>query len=108
MKQKGIGKIRMVNLTCTNCGASLDLDIDSLQLYCPFCGNRLMIDVEQMKDILLEKERTKQKGLEYKHEKEMTVEKAKAEGLSILWILLGFIGLGGGYVLVMWLAKTLF
>lgn len=68
MAKKGIGNVRMVSLNCPNCGAGLDADIDNLQAFCPFCGNKLMIDVGQMDDILKEKEKTRQKGLKYQRD----------------------------------------
>lgn len=61
-------KIRMVSLSCIQCGANLDVDIDHLQAYCPFCGTKLLIDVGQMTDILEKKELTKQKRIKYERD----------------------------------------
>ena len=60
--------IKMVSLTCNHCGANLDIDLNNLMVYCPFCGQKLMIDAGQMIDILKEKEKTKQKGLKYERD----------------------------------------
>ena len=69
--------VRMINLTCTNCGASLDVDLDNMIVYCPFCGQKLMIDADQLSNIIEQKELTKRKDLEYKHEKDMAEMKQK-------------------------------
>ena len=61
--------MKMRSMKCNNCGASLELDIDNLISYCPFCGNKLMFDVEQIEEIIKEKERTKQI---FKQEEEKT------------------------------------
>lgn len=61
-------KVTMVSLTCVKCGANLDVDIDHLQAYCPFCGTKLLIDVGQMTDILEKKEVTKQKMIKYERD----------------------------------------
>lgn len=56
--------IKMVRLKCQNCGSSLDLDMDNLMAYCPYCGQKLLFDVDQIGNILLEKEKTKQKVID--------------------------------------------
>ena len=55
---------KMVRLKCQNCGSSLDLDMDNLMAYCPYCGQKLLFDVDQIGNILLEKEKTKQKVID--------------------------------------------
>ena len=86
MKEKGIGSIRMVSLTCNHCGANLDTDIDNLQAFCPFCGAHLFITVSRVMDILKEKGDVREKGLTYK--KDMTVvqqpKKSKRFGIGVL------------------------
>lgn len=47
-------------LNCPNCSGSLELDIDHLISFCPYCGAKLLFDAELVKTILLERERTKQ------------------------------------------------
>ena len=61
----------LINLTCTSCGASLEFNLDLLQAYCPFCGKKLMIDIDQLNSILIEKEKTKRQKMEYEHEAHM-------------------------------------
>lgn len=63
----GTNKITTINMTCDKCGANLDVDIEHLQAYCPYCGTKLLIDVSQMSDIINKKEQTKQKEMKYDH-----------------------------------------
>lgn len=51
--------MRLVEFTCGNCGAQLDIDLDHLQAYCPFCGKKLMMDFDKLDRVLTEKEKTK-------------------------------------------------
>lgn len=52
--------MRFMQLKCSNCNAQLELDTDHLQAYCPYCGQRLAVDIEDLSDVLVEKEKTKQ------------------------------------------------
>ena len=51
--------MRLVEFTCGNCSAQLDIDLDHLQAYCPFCGKKLMMDFDKLDRVLTEKEKTK-------------------------------------------------
>lgn len=51
--------MKFIELTCRNCGATLEVDVDRLQAYCPYCGKKLLFDLNQMETVLSEKERTK-------------------------------------------------
>ena len=42
----------MVNLFCTECGASMDTDLEHIQVFCPFCGHELAVPVGYLNDIL--------------------------------------------------------
>ena len=46
-------------MQCPNCNAALDIDIEHLQAYCPYCGTKLLFDLDQMNTIIAEKEKTK-------------------------------------------------
>ena len=35
--------MRLVSMTCPNCGAQLQVDIDRTQVYCENCGTKLLI-----------------------------------------------------------------
>lgn len=54
----------IIHLKCQNCGAALDLDMDNLIAYCPYCGRKLLFDIDQLGNILIEKEKTKQKVID--------------------------------------------
>ncbi|MBQ6343594.1 MAG: zinc ribbon domain-containing protein [Anaerolineaceae bacterium] len=56
---------KLIHMKCQNCGANLDIDLDHLTAFCPYCGEKLMIDVEKLGDVLIEKEKTKQKEMEF-------------------------------------------
>lgn len=64
--------MRIIRLKCQNCNADLELDMDHLMAFCPYCGRKLLIDIDNLSEILLEKERTRQKETEYNSEKEKT------------------------------------
>lgn len=68
-----------MKLNCNNCNAQLDLELDNMQAYCPFCGQKLLLDFDQVEQILAEKEKTKRainreneqtkrKKMEYEHD----------------------------------------
>ena len=71
--------MNFIKLTCSNCNAQLDVDMDNMQLYCPYCGQKLLFNLRQMDKVLSEKEKTKreqektkrvQMEYEYKENKE--------------------------------------
>ena len=51
--------MRLIKMRCQNCDGMLDVDLDNLQVYCPYCGQKLMMDFEQLAQVLAEKEKTK-------------------------------------------------
>lgn len=51
--------MQLVKMKCNNCDAQLDVDLDNLQAYCPYCGQKLMLDFDQLAWVLAEKEKTK-------------------------------------------------
>ena len=61
--------MKIHTMKCVNCSASLDVDIDNLIAFCPYCGQKLLFDVQQLSEILKEREHTKQV---FKHEDEVT------------------------------------
>jgi len=50
--------MKFIKLSC-KCGAQLEVDIDNMQAYCPYCGRKLLFDIDQMEVVLAEKEKTK-------------------------------------------------
>lgn len=52
--------MKIISITCPNCNGKLDFDLDDTKIYCPYCGQKLMIDYEAMDKLYIEKENTKQ------------------------------------------------
>lgn len=51
--------MKLVNLRCDSCNAQLEVDLDNLMTYCPYCGRKLLIDIDHIDEILKEKEKTR-------------------------------------------------
>ena len=66
-----------LKLSCTKCGADLTLDLDNIQAYCPYCGERILIDMPQLQKILSERERTKRFAIEKYYEDRNNKRKAE-------------------------------
>ena len=64
-------------MECPNCHAALDIDIEHMQAYCPYCGTKLLFDLDQLNQIFAEKEKTKRLQIE----KETEVSKAKIQAI---------------------------
>ena len=58
-------KFKVLSTVCIHCGSTFDQTIDELQVYCPFCGAELMLNVSKVSDILEEKKEIKSKGIKY-------------------------------------------
>lgn len=57
--------MKLVELTCENCGAQLEVDLDRMIAYCPYCGQKLMINLDRMDTVLAEREKTKRLQMAY-------------------------------------------
>lgn len=64
--------MKLLKLNCNNCNAQLEVDIENLQAYCPYCGQKLLFDLEQMDRVLAEKEQTKRAKEKTKRSEEAT------------------------------------
>jgi len=51
--------MNLIKLSCQNCNGQIDVDVDNMMAYCPYCGQKLMFDLDQMDLVLAEKEKTK-------------------------------------------------
>ena len=58
--------MNLVSKTCDKCGADLKVDLSQGFAYCQHCGNKLYADYSN--EVLIEKEKTKQKEFEFKSE----------------------------------------
>lgn len=52
--------MQLTRLNCPNCDAPLEIDMDNMEAYCPYCGQKLMFDTEQIGKLFAEREKTKQ------------------------------------------------
>lgn len=60
--------MNFIELKCSNCGANLKLDLENLQSFCHYCGNKLLISIDDLSKVLVEKEKTKRTELVNEHE----------------------------------------
>lgn len=61
--------MKIISITCPSCNGKLDFDLDDTKIYCPYCGQKLMIDYEEMDKIYIEKEKTKRVQIETDYKK---------------------------------------
>lgn len=64
--------MKLIKLKCNNCNAPLEVDIDNLIAYCPYCRQKLLFDLDQMERVLAEKEQTKRAKEKTKQSEEVT------------------------------------
>lgn len=51
--------MRLVEIECSKCSTDLDIDLDNLLAYSPYCGHKLRIDMKKLHKIYEAKEKTK-------------------------------------------------
>jgi len=78
--------MKLINLKCTNCGADLQVDPERKQVFCSYCGTKLLIDDETINitnrfvdEARLKEAEVRLKELEYEHEREMREELLRQE-----------------------------
>ena len=74
--------MKLIKLTCANCGAELELDADRKQAFCTYCGAKQLIDDESIRIIdeaRLKEAEVRLKELEYEHEREIREETIRRE-----------------------------
>jgi len=62
-------------LKCSNCKANLDLNLDNMIAYCPFCGEKIIVDVQSLTKLLTESQVTERREVS---------ERAKTERTKII------------------------
>lgn len=76
--------MKLIKLTCPNCGGKLEMDTDDKKVYCPYCGQKLFVDYEHLD---IEREKTKQ---EQENTKRVQIEVGyKSRRLLLVSILCG-------------------
>ena len=89
---------------CNNCGADLEMDLDKLMSYCPYCRSKLLIEVDELAQIIKEKEttkratvreeqRTKRQQMKYEHEEKKESASFKHTFLPLIIMFVVSIGL---------------
>lgn len=68
-------------LKCNNCDAVLDVDFDNMIAFCPYCGNKLMFDIAEVRQILETRIKEEQETARVKIKEEETTarKRIKAE-----------------------------
>ena len=95
--------MKLIKLSCQNCNAQLDIDLDNQLVFCPFCGQKLLIDLNHPEIVFAEKEKTKreqeitkrelektkqvQLDNEYKERKARRVNRALFFGIGFLFLI---------------------
>ncbi len=91
--------MELINLRCANCGAELEIEPGKKQLYCSYCGSKLLLQDEtiHITNRIVDEARIKEaevrlRELEYEHERELREEKIrlqqkKAHRISILAVI---------------------
>ena len=69
--------MKTITTNCPNCGAPTDLDIDNPQEFCSRCGSKLMLDLETVQELMIEKEKTRQ--VEIRESTKMEKQRLKNE-----------------------------
>ncbi len=55
--------MKLVSTNCPNCGGIIDIDPDNIVRFCKNCGTKVMLDIDSVQKLLIEKERTKQESI---------------------------------------------
>ena len=78
--------MKLISLTCSKCGATMEVDADRKECFCTFCGTKLMIADETINinqqfidEARLREAEVRMKELEYQHERELRAHDAEAQ-----------------------------
>ncbi len=63
-------------LKCENCGSVLNLDLNNISAFCPYCGQKLLIDSDTL---IVEKEKTRRMQISYDR-----ADRKKQEEIAVL------------------------
>ena len=78
--------MKLVELTCENCGAQLEVDLDRKIAYCPYCRQKLMINLDRMDTVLAEREKTKRLQMVYTYKEREAKRKSCMLGKGLFWV----------------------
>ena len=87
--------MKLISMRCKNCGAELEADPERHEIFCSYCGTKLLIDDESIHvtNRIVDEARIKEaevrlKELEYAHERELREESIRREQKKTLLIAL--------------------
>ena len=92
---------KLIPLICSNCGGKLDLYLDNMQAFCPYCGEKLLVDINQLGHILSEREKTKRRQMDIEAEERMELLKSENKNKDAKRIFKYTIGLAIAMILAM-------
>ena len=99
--------MKLVETKCNNCHADLELDLENLQAFCPYCGHKLVFDFDVDK-LIAEREKTKraqdklkestrQKEMDIKYAEKKDRREARSRSMKIIlagMLIIAMIGIG--------------
>ena len=59
---KGNQKMRLIDMTCSKCGATMKADLDKGKVSCEYCGHLMLIEQEDSIEEIREKAQAKSYG----------------------------------------------
>ncbi len=77
--------MKLINLKCQNCGADLEINPEKKEMFCSYCGARLMMAEDSVHvtrivdEARLKEAEVRLKELEYQHERELREEGLRKE-----------------------------
>lgn len=81
--------MKIKNVNCPNCKASLEMNPDKLMMYCPYCRTKLPMDFD-VDNYISEKEET-ERAKEVTKRKEMDIKQSHIAGIAIFVVMIVFI-----------------
>lgn len=87
--------MKLIRLKCQNCNANLEMDYDRLLAYCPYCGEKLLIDDNNLGEYLSQRELTKRDQIRREYiEKEKIRDNANKRLTAIGTIIMFLVFIG--------------
>ena len=81
--------MKLIELSCTNCGAQLSIDEDRTEVVCQYCGTKMLVDKEKVNDQEAEEAGYQfEKGRQRAQEEAVVPDKKKN---NMIWWVLGWI-----------------
>ncbi len=103
-----MSKDNLTILECPGCKANLEIDLDHMIAFCPYCGKKLTYTFDGMAEVLAAKEKTKQIEDIHQYEMERIKLQHKEERRSALFKEFLRVGLVPGILFLMWVIMCIF